>query len=159
MVCPIFWWNRRVARQKHLRNDFGEALSTKQGAIGESVSSDEGRLCDLTGEPSIPEACKVSLRTSCRSVPQQKVRDKEKARQRKKHYRAIDVKSGQKRYFQEFSYGLELVRHITPKGVYIIKTKFCISPRRKPCISSLRKRIQPAADDILALSRYTRQGG
>ena len=31
------------------------------------------------------------------------------------------VKSGQKRYFQEFSYGLELVRHITPKGVYIIK--------------------------------------
>ena len=33
-------------------------------------------------------------------------------------------------------------------GVHIIKTKFCISPRRKPCISSLRKRIQPAADDI-----------
>ena len=44
-------------------------------------------------------------------------------------------------------------------GVYIIKTKFCISSRQKPCISSLRKRIQPAADDILALSRYTRQGG
>ena len=29
----------------------------------------------------------------------------------------------------------------------------------KCCISSLRKKIQPTADDILALSRYTRQGG
>ena len=45
-----------------------------------------------------------------------------------------------KRYF-----GQSLIRFRTKtqnhaEGVYIIKTKFCISPRRKPSISSLRKR-------------------
>ena len=35
----------------------------------------------------------------------------------------------------ETGYWLELSRPNHAKGVYIIKTKFCISPRRKPCIS------------------------
>ena len=48
----------------------------------------------------------------------------------------------------EFSYRLELAYQITARAVDIIKTKFCISPRRKPCITSLRKRMQPMADDI-----------
>ena len=39
------------------------------------------------------------------------------------------MKGEQKRYFQEFSYGLELVRHITPWGVYGINAKHCISSR------------------------------
>ena len=40
------------------------------------------------------------------------------------------VKGGQKRYFGEFLYGLELMYQITPKGVYIINAKHCISSRR-----------------------------
>ena len=58
------------------------------------------------------------------------------------------ILQNQKRFFRFFLFGLELTRFNHGKGVYIIKTKFCISPRRKPCISSLRKKIQPTADDI-----------
>ena len=58
------------------------------------------------------------------------------------------ILQNQKRFFRFFLFGLEPTRFNHGKGVYIIKTKFCISPRRKPCISSLRKKIQPTADDI-----------
>ena len=51
-------------------------------------------------------------------------------------------------YFGEFLYRLEPTHPYHGIAVDIIKTQFCISPRREPCISSLRKRIQPTADDI-----------
>ena len=42
------------------------------------------------------------------------------------------------------------------EGVDIIRNSLRYIINAKHCISSLRKRIQPAADDILALPRYTR---
>ena len=71
----------------------------------------------------------------------------------------FSVQRLQKRYF-----GQSLIRFRTQTQnhaivVDIINAKHCISPTACRCISSLRKRIQPAADGILALSRYTRQGG
>ena len=39
-------------------------------------------------------------------------------------------RGGQKRYFGEFSYGLELTYQITAGAVYIINAEHCISPTR-----------------------------
>ena len=59
--CVFCWWNRRAASRKQPSVAFDEALSTKQGAHGASVPSDNGRLCDLTGEPSTPEIYATAL--------------------------------------------------------------------------------------------------
>ena len=53
---------------------FLRTKSIKQGAKGESESNDALRLCDLTGEPSIPESPLVTFMATRVLYPHEKKR-------------------------------------------------------------------------------------
>ena len=60
--------------QKTVDNCFLRTKSKKQGAKGESESNDALRLCDLTGEPSIPESPLVTFMATRVLYPHEKKR-------------------------------------------------------------------------------------
>ena len=60
--------------QKTVDNCFLRTKSKKQGAKGESESNDALRLCDLTGEPSIPESPLVTFMATRGLYPHEKKR-------------------------------------------------------------------------------------
>jgi len=62
--------------------------------------------------------------------------------------RFMFVKVGQKRYFREFSYGLELTRLNHVEGVYIINAKHCISPTRSVVYHQAAGRCTLKRDEI-----------